>query len=241
MATSGSTDFSIDRDGLINGALRIIGVLDPEAGSATATQITNGAETLNMIIKTMAADGMPLWAIKKKTITLVADQANYTVTGLSIPRPLKIVAAYRSDITGTDEVDTPMEIITRDEYIQLGNKATNGPPILLYYDPQLTDALATVYVYPTPDSTVVTNYNIKMYYQSPFEDFDASTDTPDFPQEWYNTLKWKLAAELGFEYGVPGSRLDRIIQKAEAEHEYVLDMYAEEGSIYFHPNTRMMR
>ena len=241
MATSGSTDFSIDRDGLISGALRIIGVLDPESGTANATQITNGAEALNMIVKALHSDGMPLWAIKSKTITLVADQAGYTPTGLSISRPLKIVAAYRSDITGTDEVDTPMEIITRDEYIQLGNKATNGPPILLYYDPQLTSALATVYVYPTPDTTVATNYNVKIYYQRPFEDFDASTDTPDFPQEWYSTLKWKLAAELAFEYGVPGSRIDRIIEKAEMEHEKVLDMGMEEGSIYFQPNSRMYR
>lgn len=241
MATSGSTDFSVDRDGIINGALRIIGVLDPESGSANAAQITTASENLNMIVKALASDGMPLWAIKSKVITLVDGQANYTPTGISINRPLKIVEAYRSDTTGAANVDTPLEVITRNEYIQLGNKASEGPPILIYYDPQLINTEATIYMYPTPGAFEVTNNTVTIYYQTPFEDFDAATDTPDFPQEWYSTLKWMLAAELAFEYGVPGSRIDRIQGKADMEHTKVLDMGMEEGSIYFRPDSRMYR
>lgn len=238
MATSGSTDFSVDRDDLIEGALRVCGVLDPEAGSASSTQLTTGAEALNMIVKSLASDGMPLWAIKKKTITLTASQASYTVSALSINRPLKIIAAYRTDTSGTDNIDTPMEIITRDEYISRSSKASTGVPLELWYDPQLTSALATLYVYPTPDSTTATNYTVSFYYQTPFEDFDASTDTPDFPQEWYNCIKWKLASELAFEYGVPGPTIDRITAKATIEHNKVLDMGMEEGSVYFIPEMR---
>lgn len=238
MTTSGSTDFSVDRDDLIEGALRICGVLDPESGSATATQLTVGAEALNILVKALEADGMPLWAIKKKTITLTASQANYTVSSLSIGRPLKIVAAYRTDSSGTDPIDTPMRVITRDEYISRSSKSTEGVPLEIWYDPQLTNALATVYVYPTPSSTVATDYTVSIYYQAPFEDFDASTDTPDFPQEWYKCIKWMLANELAYEYGVPGPILDRISMKAELEHNKVLDMGMEEGSVYFMPEMR---
>ena len=239
MTTSGSVDFSVSRDELVEAALRICGVLDPEAGSATSTQITVGSQALNMIVKALHSDGMPLWAIKSKVITLVAGDKDYTISGLSINRPLKIIQALRSDTSSSDNVDTPMEVITRDEYINLGNKSSSGVPILVYYDPQLTAALATVYLYPTPGATEATNYTVTIYYQTPFEDFDASTDTPDFPQEWYSTIKWMLAHDLGFEYGVPGSRLDRIGAKATTEHGKVLNMGAEEGSVTFIPDERM--
>ena len=239
MATSGSTNFSVNRDEIIEAALRVCGVLDPESGSATSTQLTVGAQALNMIVKALHSDGMPLWAIKSKVITLVDGQNTYTPSGLSINRPLKIIGATRNYTTGSETFDSNLEIITRDEYLNLGNKDSEGPPVQLYYDPQLDITGATLYVYPTPSSTVASDYTVTIYYQSPFEDFDASTDTPDFPQEWYNTLKWKLAAEIGFEYGVRGSMLDRIQQKAELEHMRVMDMGMEEGSIYIMPDDRL--
>lgn len=237
MATSGSVDFSVSRDNLIEAALRLSGVLDPESGSATATQLSKGAEALNMLVKAWHADGMPLWAIKKSTITLLTDTNSYTVTSLGITRPIRIIKAYRTDTTSS--TDTPMNIITRDEYVQLGNKTSSGPPVDLYYDPQLTDALATIYMYPRPSSTDATTYTVTIYYQRPFEDFDASADTPDFPQEWYQAIKWNLAVNLAYEYGVPDSRLDRIERRAMFEHQKVLDMGQEEGSIYFMPDQRM--
>lgn len=238
MATSGSADFSIDRDGLIEAALRACGVLDPESSAAATTeQLAKGSEALNLIVKSLQTDGMPLWAVSKKTITLVADDPDYTVSALGITRPLRIFQALRTDTNSS--TDTPMEVITRDEYYNLGNKTSNGPPILLYYDPQLTDALATVYLYPTPGSAEATNNTVTFWYHRPFEDFDASTDTPDFPQEWYNCVKWMLAADLGFEYGVPDGKLDRIEGKAQRYHEAVTDFGQEEGSVYFVPDTRM--
>jgi len=237
MATSGSTDFSVDRDELIEGALRICGVLDPETGTATTAQLAKGAEALNMIVKGLQTDGMPLWAIKKSTITLTADDKDYSVTDMSISRPLRVIQAYRTDTNSS--VDTPLEVITRDEYINLGNKSSTGVPVLLYYDPQLTDALATLYVYPTPSTSAASNNTVTIYYQRPFEDFDVAADTPDFPQEWYRTVKWLLAADLAFEYQVPTDKVDRIEAKAQMAHQKVLDFGQEEGSVHILPDERM--
>jgi hypothetical protein len=240
MATSGSDDFSIDRDGLISAALRACGVLDPEGGSATSTQLTVGAEALNLIVKSLnSIHGLPLWAMKEGSITLTADTAAYTMSTIGISRPERIISAYRRNTTSS--TDTPMEIITRDEYVNLGNKSSTGAPIQLWWDPQITAATSTIYVYPTPSSTDASLYSIKFWYHRPFEDFDASTDTPDFPQHWYNAVKWMLAAELAHEYGVPGPRLDRIEGKAEKELMRVLDNDQEEGSVYFTPDMRVSR
>ena len=62
MATSGSTNYATNRDALITGALRVIGAV-AQGETPTATQINEGAEALNFVVKAWHADGMPLWAI----------------------------------------------------------------------------------------------------------------------------------------------------------------------------------
>ncbi len=64
MATSGSVDFSVTRDDLINSALQHIGVLG-EGETASSDQLTESARILNMIVKLRQSDGMQLWALKK--------------------------------------------------------------------------------------------------------------------------------------------------------------------------------
>ena len=187
----------------------------------------------------MATDGMPLWAIKNISITLVASTVNYDLSTIGFTHvPLKIIKAFRRHNDGTTVTDTPLEILTRDEYYNLGNKPVFGAPTSIYYDPAITTDTAYVRVYPAPDTTVASTDTIFVFYQAHFEDFDVGTDEPDFPMEWYNTIKWKLAHELGFEYGVPGPRLDRIGTKADQEHEKVLGIGMEEGSVYFYPDMR---
>jgi len=63
MATSGSVDFSVSRDQLIESALKHIGALG-DGESPSATQLSEAAVVLNMLVKAKMADGMPLWALK---------------------------------------------------------------------------------------------------------------------------------------------------------------------------------
>lgn len=67
MASSNSYNFVLTRDNIIDLAHQHIGVVG-EGLSATANQVTEAAKLLNMIIKVRAADGMPLWALKRGTI-----------------------------------------------------------------------------------------------------------------------------------------------------------------------------
>ena len=76
MATSNSTDFSVTRDSIISRALRILGVL-PQGVTATATQISEAAESLNGLVKSLESDGMPLWGIKEYSLTPVVSTRSY--------------------------------------------------------------------------------------------------------------------------------------------------------------------
>jgi len=63
MTTSGSIDFSVSRDALIKAALQHIMVLQ-DGDDPSATQLSEAATLLNMLVKAKMADGMPLWALK---------------------------------------------------------------------------------------------------------------------------------------------------------------------------------
>lgn len=84
MATSGTFTHNSTRTEIISRALRIIGVLDAESQSANATQLTNGAEALNSIIKSWNALGLLIWTRNLVAIPLVSSKPLYLLgTGTS--------------------------------------------------------------------------------------------------------------------------------------------------------------
>ena len=235
MTTSNSTNFSITRDQLISGALRIAGAI-AQGETPTATQVTEAAEALNMLVKAMQADGMPLWAIKKYAVTLTAT-ADYTIgvgSTVNTPKPLKVVNAYRHN-TSTN-IDVPMRVVTRQEYDMLGNKTSTGSPVQLFYEPLLSTGV--MHVFPVPDTYSIANETIYIIYQRPFEDFDASTDEPDFPQEWFDAIKFGLADRLAPEYGLAIQDRNDIRSRAKELRQEALGFGTENGSMYLMADLR---
>ena len=72
MATSGSVDFSRTRSEIITHALQVCKVL-AEGETANSTQLSDGAAYLNMVVKWLQADGMPLWSLKTAYLLPVTD------------------------------------------------------------------------------------------------------------------------------------------------------------------------
>ena len=236
MTTSNSTNFSITRDDIIKGALRLCGAL-AVGETPSVDQVTEASEALNMLVKAWQADGMALWARGEYTLPLTLSTQSYNIgigQTVNIAKPLKITQAILHD-TQTN-VDIPMRIITRDEYLRLGNKTTTGQPIQIYYDPQRDHGV--LYVYPPANSSAVSYKQIKFTYQKPFEDFDASTDNPDFPQEWYEALKYGLASRLAGEYGISMDDRRQLMQEAILIKNEALSFGTEEGSFYFTADYR---
>lgn len=236
MATSSSTNFSVTRDDIIKGALRLCGAL-AVGETPSADQVTEASEALNMLVKAWQADGMALWARGEYTLPLTLSTQSYNIgigQTVNIAKPLKITQAILHD-TQTN-VDIPMRIITRDEYLRLGNKTTTGQPIQIYYDPQRDHGV--LYVYPPANSAAVSYKQIKFTYQKPFEDFDASTDNPDFPQEWYEALKYGLASRLAGEYGISMDDRRQLMQEAILIKNEALGFGTEEGSFFFTADYR---
>lgn len=219
MATSNSSDFTVSRDEIIKGALRIIRAYTRGESGPETEQITDASEALNMLVKNLSVASNILWTHTDATLPLVASQSSYTIgpvgTDLTTPRPTKLLPDTLLAVKGTTEI--PVTLISRTDYKMLVNKSSEGDyPTQVYYDRQLTDGV--IYVWPTPNSG---DYSLKFSYERVIEDFDASGNTPDFTPEWFRVLKWLLAAEIAPEYGIKTDKLmfleskaDRLLQDA---------------------------
>lgn len=232
-----TTTYSTTRDKLISGALRVIGVV-AQGETPTATQIDEGAEALNYLVKAWQADGMPLWALKQTDIPLTASTSTYRLgvgQAVDIAKPLRIIQTWFHN--GTSNIDIPMLILTRDEYNRLGNKTALGQPVQFYYDVQNT--YGDLHVFPVPDVIASDPANsVRISYQRPFEDFNNASDTPDFPQEWFLPLKFGLAEVLAPEYGVPLEQYGYLRKVTKEYKDAALNMGIEEGSFYFSVNRQ---
>lgn len=234
MATSGSTDWTQNRDQVITGALRKLAVL-PSGGSPTTAQTNDAVDALNGLVKVFHADGMPLWKITSHTFSLTDGTNSYTIgvgQTLNTAKPLRVFQAIRTSSEGNE---IPMNVYPRYDYNELPITNSEGIPINLYYQPLNTTGV--IKLWPTPDSTAV-GTTITIHYQAPFEDMDSAANTFDFPSEWIQPLIYNLAWTLAPEYGLPPTDRKTLSEEARYWHEKVLSMGSEEGSIYLQPEGR---
>lgn len=228
-------DFTLNRDEVIKGALRLCGVI-AQGQTPDASQVSDAAEALNVLVKAWQAEGLPLWCMKTASFTPVASTNSYTVgvgETVDTQKPLKLYHAWYRD--NTSDVDVPITLLTQQQYDSLSNKSQEGTVNQLYYQPLLSTG--TIYTYLTPDSSFASNKTIYFRFQRPFADFDADTDYPDFPAEWIRALKYGLADEISLEYGVPKDVRQELRLKAEMFKEEALGFTEEEGSFFFQIDT----
>ena len=195
MTTSGSTDFSVSEANIMRDAALLLGIID-SGGSLDPQEQADMRRMLNMMCKHWQTKA-DLWPTKDVTVTLTPGTQSYTVgvgADVSTPRPLRLLSWRRRD-SNSNEVEGP-KVSSRQEYMSLPQKSTQGPVNVVYYDPQLSNGV--LYVWPTGNTN---NATLICTFQRPLEDFDTTTDTPDFPQEWYLALVYNLAVNSAPMFG----------------------------------------
>ena len=244
-----SSNYSINRDQIISLALRKLGTL--EVGSTPdAETIANANMSLNLLVKQLNTDGLKLWKTSELIIPLFANQTSYTLGGAGCDlmydtlaptvaitdRPLKVIQGFYRNVTSTPVIDTPVMIVSKQEYNVLGSKFSTGTANTIFYDSKKTNGI--LYVYLTPDTNSQTNLQLHIVAQMPLNDMTLATDIPDFPNEWMNCLVWNLADQLALEYGVPMNARQEIATRAAAYRVQLDDWNVEASSTFFQPDFR---
>jgi len=233
MSTSGSTIFQLSRDDIINAAYRKLLVLDIDS-TANAAQLTVGTQALNAIVATFQSLGMPLWARKQLAVTMVSGQRDYTIgigQTINTPFPIHVHQAVLNIPPNYSQISVTM--MARQDFNLLPSTSTSSSatPVNATYQPFINYGVLSVW--PTPNNSTVAGTTITLTYQAPFQYFVASTDTPDFPQEWANALIYALAVSLAPENGLPLLDRQQLEKEATTHLNTALSNGTEDGSIFF--------
>ena len=244
-----SSTYSINRDQIISLALRKLGVLEI-GDTPDANTIANASMSLNLLIKQLSTEGLKLWKNSELIIPLIANQTSYVLGGSSstlmydtqdptvaiTDRPLKMIQGFYRNKQTTPYIDTPVLVVSKQEYNVLGSKFSTGTTNTIFYDVKKLNGL--LYVYLTPDSSTSSNIELHIVVQLPLNDLMLATDLPDFPNEWMNCLVWNLADQLAMEYGVPMNSRQEITTRAGAYKTALSDFDVEASSTFFAPDFR---
>jgi hypothetical protein len=233
MTISSTTTFNLTSDQLVAAAMRKLAVLG-DGQSPSVTQLSNGTQALNVMLKSFTTKGMPLWVMSEYSITPTAS-TTYTMgigQTINIPAPLKVTQVLRREI----DTSVPMTVKSHYDYNLLSNFTNAGVPTCYWYEP--LNQTGVLHVWPLPDDTTIADSTFVMVYQRPFYDMVSGTDTLDFPQYWQEAVIYGLAHRLSPEYGVPIQDRQLIGKEAEFFLSEALSFGTEEGSIYFAPEWR---
>lgn len=230
---------------IILSAFELIRVSDSESLQVpTTAQYNRAIQALNFMLTAWQADGLQLWARKTTSFALTTGTINYEIGSgatINVNRPLKIYNAWRHE--STNNTDVPIQVVSEKEYNEYNNKEQTGTPISLYYNPRYesnsvqegSTAKGLISIYQPADATGASLYSIFINYQRPFNDFTATTDTLDFPQEWNEAIKYGLAVRLAPIYGVPMMEYDRLKAMAKEIKDEVLGFDTEWQSLRIQP------
>ncbi len=194
---------------LIKCALQDIGSV-AKSEMPTSDEMTDGLTKLNFMIDAWSVRSLMVLGTVLEGFPLIPVKYAYTI-GLGgdfdTSRPSAVTDAYIRDGNGSD---TPVEILTSDEYYAIEDKSIGtGRPQGLWFDPGLTQAaspLGKVNLYPAPDPS--TPYTLYMGEQKALTEFVNLTDMVTFQPAYYEALEYNLAVRLWPQYHDSGKPIE---------------------------------
>ena len=184
MATSGTTDFNLSIDDLVEEAFERCGMQ-----MTSGYQLTSARRSLNLLFLDWANRGLNLWTIEQATTPVVAGNESVAV-GTDTVNVLS--AVIRQTING-EQQDISMERIARAEYLNLPNKTTQARPAQFYVQRTNTP---TVFLYPASDKS----YTLVYYRIRRIQDAGEYTNTSDVNFRFLPCLASGLAYMIALKY-----------------------------------------
>ena len=203
MAVSGSTDFELDVADYVEEAFERCGL-----EVRTGYDLKTAKRSLNLMLADWANRGLNQWTIKQRTITVASGDGEYTLDN--------DVIDVLSVVVRRGGTDYSIERLSRDGYLTIPNKTTEGRVNQFFLDRQVTPVLK---VWPIPD-----NSTDVIYYDAltRMDDAGVYTNTMALPFRFYPCLAAGLAYYLALK------RAPNRVQMLKAVYEEEFERAATE-------------
>jgi len=161
-------------------------------------QLRSARRSLNIMFQEWANRGLHYWEVANNSITLVADQAVYTMFRSTGDGTSDATAVYGVDDVleasyRASNIDTPLTKINRSTYQALSNKSSTGQPTQ-YFVQRFIDKV-TITLYLTPGSSEAGNF-LNYYYVKRIQDVGDYTNATDVPYRFVPCMVSGLAYYL---------------------------------------------
>ena len=184
MATSGTTDFNLSIDDLVEEAFERCGMR-----ATSGYQLNSARRSLNLLFLDWANRGLNLWTIEQATYTLTQGVKEITLPTDTVN---VLEAIIRQNSQGINS-DVYIERISREDYLNVPNKTSEARPAQ-FYVPRANPT--KVFFYPAADQT----YTFVYYRIRRIQDAGVYTNTADINFRFLPCLASGLAYQLSLKF-----------------------------------------
>ena len=204
MALSDSKDFELDVAEYIEEAFERCGL-----EVRTGYDLRTAKRSLNLMLAEWANRGLNQWTIKQRSLALVQADGEY-------PLSTDIIDVL-SVVLRRNNTDYALSRVSRDTFISIPNKTTQGRPSQFFLDRQNTPNLK---IWPVPENdTDVIFYDAL----TRMDDADSQVNTMDMPFRFYPCLAAGLAYYISMKRAPDRIQLLKAVYEEEFERAMTED------------------
>ena len=221
MSTSGTFDFSMDIDEVIQEAIEMIG------GEETLGHEPKSARrSINLILQDWQNRGVMLWTADTSTVTVSASVTTFTLASATID----VLEAVHS----RDSTDLQIDRISMQEYLKIPNKSQTGRTT--QYAVRHNRGQPTIFLWPLPENSTD---QIKLELVRYMEDVDKSAfQNADISRRFLPCLTAGLAYYMSMKRpGVDINRIQLVKQEYEERLGRAMEEDRERVSIFLRPKV----
>lgn len=202
MALSGTKSFELDVAEYIEEAFERCGI-EVRTGYDQRT----ARRSLNLLLADWANRGLNQWTIEEEIITLTAGVNEYTLSDSTID-VIEAVVRFANGVGTQNQADLTIDRISREYYLNIPNKLTQGRPVQYFVDRQISPKIK---LWQTPDQTyyLVINKLVRM------DDASAGVNTLEIPFRFYPCLAAGLAYYISLKKAPERSQLLKSVYDEE--------------------------
>ena len=221
MATSGTYNFNMDIDEVIQEATEMIG------GEQTLGHEPKSARrSINLLLQDWQNRGVMLWTANTSAVTLTTSVTTFTLASATID----VLEAVHN----RDDRDIQLERISMQEYLKIPNKGQTGRTT--QYAVRHERGNPSVHLWPIPENSTD---QIKLELVSYMQDVDKSAvQNADISRRFLPCLTAGLAYYMSMKRpGVEAGRISMIKQEYEERLQRAMDEDRERVSIFLKPRV----
>jgi len=224
MALSGTYNFNLDIDEVIQEAMEMIG-----GESTLGHEPASARRSINIMLKDWQNRGILLWSTSVSSVTVAASTGVYNLSSNTIDA-LEVVL-------NRDSTDLQLTRITSEEYLLIPNKTQTGRPS--QYSIRRSRDNPVMSVWPLPDNSTDI---LKIEVISELQDINKSAEqNADLPKRFFPCLTAGLSYYMSMKRaGVPSERIGMLKTNYEETLARAMEEDRERASLFIRPRLRYL-